>query len=312
MMLGTDYPENRLPDDDGVSFLAQVTPVLAAADVAFGNLEGVLMDGGEPRKRCSNPAACYLFRSPARYAQHFAAAGFDVLSLANNHALDFGETGRSATMRHLDEAGIRHSGRIGDIATWTVAGLRVGTIAYAVTRNSHSMLEPGAAAVEVAALAAGHDILIVSFHGGAEGEDALHLPFGEETYYGEPRGDVVAFARAMIDAGADLVLGHGPHVVRAMEHYRGRLIAYSLGNFATYYGISVSGLKGVAPILVVTLDGAGRFVEGRIHSTVQRRPQGPSLDPAGRALALIRELSHADFPEPGLRFADDGTIAPLP
>ena len=68
MMIGTDFPENHLPDDDGVSFLAAVTPVLSSADVAFGNLEGVLVDGGEPAKKCKNPNACYLFRSPTRYA----------------------------------------------------------------------------------------------------------------------------------------------------------------------------------------------------------------------------------------------------
>ena len=67
MMIGTDYPENHLPDDDGVSFLAAVTPILSAADITFGNLEGVLVDGGEPGKKCSNPDACYLFRSPSRY-----------------------------------------------------------------------------------------------------------------------------------------------------------------------------------------------------------------------------------------------------
>lgn len=104
MMLGTDYPENHLPDDDGASFLAEVAPVLRAADVTFGNLEGVLLDGGTPRKQCDNPRACYLFRTPSRYVEHYVDAGFDVLSLANNHARDFGEKGRTATMRTLDEA----------------------------------------------------------------------------------------------------------------------------------------------------------------------------------------------------------------
>jgi hypothetical protein len=136
------------------------------------------------------------------------------------------------------------------------------------------------------------------------------LPFGEEEYHGEPRGDVVRFARSMVDAGADFVFGHGPHVVRAMEHYRNRLIAYSLGNFATYYGISVDGLNGIAPILLVTLDGEGRFVDGRLHSTVQIRPGGPQPDGSEAALNLIRDLSHQDFGSPGIAFEDDGNIRP--
>ncbi|MDH3433212.1 MAG: CapA family protein, partial [Gammaproteobacteria bacterium] len=128
--------------------------------------------------------------------------------------------------------------------------------------------------------------------------------------YGEPRGDVVLFARCMVDAGADLVIGHGPHVVRAAERYKDRLIAYSLGNFATYYGISVAGIKGIAPILVTTLDGDGRFVEGEIISTIQLRPDGPSIDPRQRALNLMRGLSAEDFDNPGLRFLPDGRVLP--
>jgi poly-gamma-glutamate capsule biosynthesis protein CapA/YwtB (metallophosphatase superfamily) len=308
MMLGTNYPENHLPDDDGVSFLAAVTPTLGAADLTFGNLEGVLVDGGEPAKQCSNPSACYLFRSPARYASYYAAAGFDVLSLANNHARDFGEEGRTSTMRALDAVGIHHSGREGDFASIVVNDLNVAVLSYAVTQESNLLLDYDLAATTVAEYATDHDIVMVTFHGGAEGVDATNLPFAEEEYYGEPRGDVVLFARRMVDAGADLVIGHGPHVVRAAELYKERLIAYSLGNFATYYGISVAGLKGIAPILITTLDGEGRFVEGEIVSTVQLRPAGPSIDPEQRALNLMRGLSTEDFGNPGLRFEPDGKL----
>ncbi len=311
MMLGTDFPENHLPDDDGVGFLADVTPVLAAADVAFGNLEGVLVDGGEPAKKCSNPSACYLFRSPTRYADYYAAAGFDVMSLANNHARDFGEEGRTSTMQALAAAGIHHSGREGDFASFEANGLKIAVLAYAVTRESNMLLDYELAEQTVREFAATHDIVMVTFHGGAEGVDATNLPFAEEEYYGEPRGDVVKFSRMVVDAGADLVVGHGPHVVRAMERYNDRLIAYSLGNFATYYGISVAGIKGIAPILLTTLDGEGRFVEGAIVSTIQLRPAGPSIDPEQRALKLIRGLTAEDFEAPGLRFHDDGRFEPV-
>ena len=311
MMLGTDYPENHLPDDDGVGFLAAVTPLLSAADITFGNLEGVLVDGGEPGKRCSNPAACYRFRSPSHYVEHYVAAGFDVMSLANNHARDFGEDGRLATMQTLANAGIHHSGLEGDFASFQTNGLRVALVAFAVTKNSNLLLDYEQSAATIAECATTHDIVIVSFHGGAEGQDAMHLPFDEEEYYGEPRGDVVKFSRMMVDAGADLVLGHGPHVVRAMERYKDRLIAYSLGNFATYYGISVDGTKGVAPILVVTIDETGKFIEGQIQSTVQIRPDGPTIDESQKALNLIRDLSIQDFGEPGITFLSEGRIVPV-
>lgn len=310
MMIGTDYPENHLPDDDGIGFLAGIAPWLWSADIAFGNLEGVLVDGGEPGKKCSNPKACYLFRSPTRYAWHYRSAGFDVLSLANNHARDFGEEGRTETMRALGRAGILHSGREGDFASFTVNDLRIAVLAYAVTKNSNMLLDYELSEQTVREFATSHDIVIVSFHGGAEGQDVTRLPFGDEEYYGEPRGDVVRFARMVVDAGADLVIGHGPHVVRAMERYNDRLIAYSLGNFATYYGISVAGAKGVAPILVATLDSDGRFLEGEIISTVQIRPAGPSIDAQKRALHMLRGLSIEDFQNPGLQFHPNGRITP--
>lgn len=308
MMIGTDFPDNRLPDDDGAGFLAGVESLLQSADISVGNLEGVLLDGGEPAKKCSNPAACYLFRSPTRYAQHFAAAGFDALSLANNHARDFGEEGRSASMAALDDVGIQHSGREQTTAEWQHGTTRIGFVAFAVTRESNPMLEVDLASAMVYDLAERNDIVIVSFHGGAEGLDALRLPFGEETYYDEPRGDVVRFSRSMIDAGADIVLGHGPHVVRATELYRQRLVAYSLGNFATYYGISVAGLKGVAPILEVRLSGEGILEAAQIHSTQQIRPAGPTFDPKQRALEWIARLNRQDFGLTALRFDANGNL----
>lgn len=311
MMIGTDFPENHLPDDDGVSFLAHVTSHLSSADIALGNLEGVLLDGGEPAKKCSNPSACYLFRSPTRYAQHYRDAGFDVLSLANNHARDFGEEGRTSSMEALAAVGIHHSGREGDFASFEVNGIRVAVLAYAVTKNSNMLLDYKLSEQQIAEHAATHDIVIVSFHGGAEGRDATHIPFVEEEYYGEPRGDVVRFARMAVDVGADLVIGHGPHVVRAMELYKGRLIAYSLGNFATYYGISVAGIKGNAPILFTTLDEQGKFIEGQLVSTEQLRPAGPTIDPQQKALAQARSLTLQDFKHSGLAFAPDGKITPV-
>lgn len=382
-MMGTDYPENILPDDDGVGFLSGVAPVLSAADITFGNLEGVLMDGGEAIKRCKPPAttkrkpdsppvaaneavvseegpiadtgeisneaagtqtpvesesasqlepvttsvqrmlppattveqpvtagSCYVFRSPMRYANYLRDAGFDVMSLANNHAQDFGDPGRDSSMATLDAIGIHHSGREGDIAEWTTQGRRFALVAFAPNVGSHQLNDLVRAQEIIKAVAANHDIVIVSFHGGSEGEGASTLPFAHEIYAGEDRGDVVEFAHTVIDAGADLVIGHGPHVLRAVELYRDRLIAYSLGNFATYYGISVTGIRGIAGILTTRLADDGRFMEARLDSTIQIRPAGPTLDPERRAVAQLRELTTQAFPMGSLRIEDDGRILP--
>jgi hypothetical protein len=309
IMMGTDFPENILPDDDGVGFLAAVTQILSQPDVTFGNLEGVLQDGGEPVKQCKDKRICFLFRTPTRYATYLAQAGFDVMSLANNHARDFGEEGRSASMAALDSVGIRHSGREGTVASWLANGRRVALVAFAPNVGANSLNDPQIGLPQVAELAASHDIVIVSFHGGAEGNGAEVLPFAREIFAGEDRGNVVEFARAMVDAGADLVLGHGPHVVRPMEIYRDRLIAYSLGNFATYYGISVEGIRGIAPILLCTLDDEGRFVSGRVEATAQIRPAGPTPDAAGAVITLLRSLTDTAFPQGQLQINADGTLS---
>lgn len=308
MMLGTNYPQNHLADDDAVSLLTPVHDVLRNADITFGNLEGTLSDTAEPEKKCKVKDRCYLFRSPVRYVSLFKEAGFDVISLANNHARDFGESGRTDSMTALDTVGIFHSGRQGDIASWEVKGLNIAMIAFAPFKDSHDMLDLTYAQRLVAEVSEDHDIVIVSIHAGAEGLDVMRLPFEEEFYYGENRGDAVAFAHAVIDSGADMVIGHGPHVPRALELYQGRLISYSLGNFCTYYGISVAETKGLAPILKAELDENGQFVSGRIISARQIRPGGPVLDKSHQAARLIKSLTEEDFPHGQLSLDDAGRV----
>jgi poly-gamma-glutamate capsule biosynthesis protein CapA/YwtB (metallophosphatase superfamily) len=308
IMPGTDFPENILPDDDGLSFFDAVTPILSAPDITFGNFEGVLLDGGEPVKQCKNKSQCFLFRTPTRYARYLKLAGFDVMSLANNHARDFGEEGRSSSMAALAAEGIHTSGREGTVASFAANGRRIAMLAFAPNVGSNSLNDPQIGIPLVTELASKHDIVIVSFHGGAEGNGAEKMPFAREIFAGEDRGHVVEFARSMIDAGADIVLGHGPHVVRPMELYKDRLIAYSLGNFATYYGISVEGIRGIAPILLVTLDDEGKFVSGKIEPTIQVRPAGPAPDPEKKVIALLRELTRNAFPDGPLSIAEDGAL----
>lgn len=234
------------------------------------------------------------------------------MSLANNHAQDFGDPGRDSTMQALGAVGILHSGREGDIAEWTTQGRRFAMVAFAPNVGSHQLNDLVRAQEIVTELAARNDIVIVSFHGGSEGEAAYRLPFARELYQGEDRGDVVEFAHTVIDAGADLVIGHGPHVLRAMEVYRGRLVAYSLGNFATYYGISVRGIRGVSGVLVARVADDGRFLDGRIEPTMQIRPGGPQPDRERRAIRQLQALTAEAFPQGSLVISDDGQITAGP
>ena len=152
----------------------------------------------------------------------------------------------------------------------------------------------------------------MSFHGGAEGNKALHVPHGQETFYGENRGNLRAFTHMAIDAGADLILGHGPHVLRGMEVYSGRLIAYSLGNFATYGRFNLSGNLGIGAVLEVELDKEGKFIGGKLLPTAQEGRGRPIRDNKARAIDLVRMLSSQDFPKTHVRVAKDGSLSTKP
>jgi hypothetical protein len=311
-MLGSTFPdESGLPPDDARGQLAEATPVIGAADLAFGNLEGPMLEGGTSAKCAhSRPGRCYAFRMPTRYAQRLRDAGFDAVSMANNHAGDFGAEGRASTRRALDAAGIAHSGEPGDVARLEARGLRLALVAFATSEATHDLRDVEGATALVSALAREVDLVVVSFHGGAEGAGAQHVPAGAEEFYGEARGDLRRFARAVVDAGAALVFGHGPHVVRGMELYRGRLIAYSLGNFATYGAFNLAGPNALAPVLEVRLGPDGSFRGGQVHAFRQDRPGGPRRDPAGEVIGRLRDLSCEDFGPAAVEVLEDGTLRP--
>ncbi|AYL98527.1 CapA family protein [Mucilaginibacter celer] len=315
MMLGTSYPNNyTLPPDSAKNSFNVIADELRNASVTFGNLEGSLLDGGSPahyklHQRCK----AYLFRMPTAYAGVFKDAGFDVLSLANNHIGDFGDTGRVSTMHVLDSVGINYGGLLAHpTSVFERNGIKYGFCSFAPNANTLPILNLPNAAKVISELKQRCDIVIVSFHGGGEGVGYEHVPFAMESFISEKRGDVHAFAHNAIDAGADVIFGNGPHVSRAMEVYKNRLIAYSLGNFCTYKSVSVAGVCGLAPLLKVHLNKKGEFLNGRIISLRQDHNKGLELDTLNRAAIRIKQLTEADFPDAGLVISDSGKLSLAP
>jgi hypothetical protein len=304
VMMGASFPVDSsktppdatrfLPSRDGRDLFKEVTPALKSADITFCNLEGPLLDGGRPRKSCRNPESCYLFRTPTHYVNNLVAAGFDMASLANNHSRDFIE-GLASTMTVLDRVGIAHSGKWGDLAKIEVKGRKVVMIAFAPYDGLYNLLEVKEAVKIIQELAQENDLIIVSLHGGAEGGRCTHVPDSMEVFFGEERGHLKQFARQVIDAGADLVIGHGPHVPRGLEFYKNRLIAYSLGNFCTYERFNLKGANGLTFILKVQLQADGAFDSGQVIACKQLEPGIPVLDPQNAVIPLLQKLSNADF-----------------
>ena len=311
IMMGSDFPcKADLPPQDGQELFKPVKEILSRADISFGNLEGPLCDGGETTKDVDS-GNVFVFRTPTRFAANLQEAGLKVVSLANNHALDFGPAGLASTKRALDQVGVKHSGQDGEVAEFEVEGLKIALIALTFGPGPRSINQPRAALAEIAALAKKYQILLVSIHAGAEGRGAQHVADETECFLGEDRGNSVKFAHDAIDRGAALILCHGPHVPRALEVYKGRLIAYSLGNFCTYKGMNLTGASGLAPILWVELNGQGEFLRGQIHSYLQERPGGPKPDEQAQAYKRIKALSLEDFPESCPLFTGAGAILPL-
>lgn len=311
LMLGSDFPTPDLPPQDGRALFDAVRGLLGKADVSFGNLEGTLCDGGRCAKNTAR-ANVYAFRTPTRFARTLKEAHFSVLSLANNHSRDFGYTGQRATREALKKVGIKYSGRYGEVAEFNVRGVKLGLIAVSFGPGSRSLNRPEEVWREIGSLAPKYDILLVSVHGGREGSAALRTQNKTEYFLGENRGNLVRFARGAVDRGADMILGHGPHVPRALEVYKGRLIAYSLGNFCTYKGMNLSGALGYAPLLWTELGPDGEFRRGRIYSFTQYRPGGPQKDQQQRALGLMRTLSLQDFPASSPLITASGEMRLLP
>jgi hypothetical protein len=294
-----------------------------AADIVTGNLEGTLGRGG-PSKCGGGSTNCHAFQAPASYAGVFRRAGFEMLNLANNHSRDFGSSGLAQTRSALHGARIAHTGLRGQVRVLEANGVRVAFLGYAPYPWTGPLLDVGkgrsevraarvkAARVrlrarrEVAAAASRADVVVVFMHAGAEGSGATHVPHGRETAFGENRGETRRFARTMIDAGADAVLGSGPHVLRGIECRRGRPIAYSLGNFVGYHTLSTSGVLALSGVVRLRIGPDGRFLGGRLVPVELQGPGVPRLDPKRRGVALVRRLSRQDFGSSRCRIEADG------
>ena len=287
------------------------------ADIVTGNLEGTLATGGaskcgrRKRRSVKHEGDCFAFRAPPRYARGLRRMGFDLVNVANNHFNDFGGTGQAQTTAALSGAGIAYTGQPGRIVTVKVAHTRVAFVGFAPYPWANPLLDIPAAAGLVRTAKKTNDVVVVMMHQGAEGAGALHVPFGSEGAFGENRGNPRAFTHAMIDAGAGLVLGSGPHVIRGIERYRHRLIAYSLGNFAGPHTLAAGGVTALSAILRVEISSDGDIVGGRWVPVTLVSPGVPRYDRSGASIRLVKRLSLSDF---GRRFPifSDGRIGREP
>jgi len=306
LMVGSSYPSAYfLPRDTEGNILQAAMTLLQSTDLRIGNLESAVSDNAPLYKQCGGNQ-CFAFRTPLKYAQFYKDAGFDYLNISNNHSFDFGMKGVEHTLDFLGKNNIRTSGvPQHPIDTLTVRNTKIGFASFAPHNNCLDLNDDSLVKATIATLRPMCDVLIVFFHGGGEGASKKHTPKGREIFFGQDRGDVRHFSHMCVDAGADLVIGSGPHVVRGMELYKEKLIAYSLGNFATYHQFNLKYPNNIAPLLQVKITNKGNLAENKVFSFLQEGEGVPKADSTMGAFRLIQALSEEDF---GFKEVGAGTL----
>ena len=297
----------QLPSDPGDYF----SPVVAAlaAPIVFGNLEGTMTTS--TTSKCGRTSRhCYAFKVPPSFATVYHRAGFTVLNAANNHSYDFGEAGVRSTTAALRAAGIVQAGLPGEIGVVHDGSIRVAFVDFAPYYNTNDLLNLATAAQLIQKAKSMANVVVVYMHAGAEGANADHVTKKTEYFVGENRGNPYAFAHAAINDGADLVIASGPHVLRGMEFYRGRLIDYSLGDFTNYEAFALEGDLDPSAILHVTLSDTGSFISARFTSVVLRDSGQAFVDPTMAAARFVNQLSRDDFGSTAAVIAPNGAIRP--
>ncbi len=312
VMLGTSYPATKYLPENVTNLLRPLQQTLASADVTFGNLEGCFSDSASPVKIVKDSSKAYLFRMPCHYAVELQKAGFDLMSIANNHSQDFGQKGIETTKSIMDSLGIAVAGTE-NYPTAIIArdSIRYGFCAFSANKGTLYINDYKTLKKIVSNLKEKADIVIVSFHGGAEGNGYQRTPDSTEIFLGENRGFVKEFARKAIDAGADLVLGHGPHVPRTIDLYKNRFIIYSLGNFCTFGRFNLRAANGIAPLLSLQLTPQGEFVSGKIVPIKQLGRGVPRVDSQRKVIRNMQKLLVEDAPNCGLQIDENGNITKL-
>ena len=297
--------------------LAPLRPLVKDADVLLLNLEGAIGDGDTPTKCGPFSTLCFAFRMPPAAAPALRALGGRAVvvgNVANNHSRDAGADGFDSTVAHLARAGIVATGvdTLASVAV-TARGDTVAFLGFATSGpGTPDARDLDAVRRHVARAAERWPRLVVTMHVGAEGLPAQRTRDSTERYANGDRGNAVAFARAAVESGADLVVGHGPHLLRAAE-WQGRVpVFYSLGNLVTYGPFSNKPPIDRGAIACAVLDRKGRVRSATLRPTVQRWPGRVARDRSRRAFVLVDSLSRLDFPRTGVRVHDDGTVVRRP
>lgn len=307
--LRVDFGRSSAPD----SLLAPLLPLFTDADIVLVNVEGAIGDGPAARKCGKRAQHCFAFRQPTSAAtalRHLDDSAVVVGNVANNHARDAGDDGFVRSVANLTKAGVLVTGA-DTMATPVVTrhGDTIGVIGFHTSSDSPDARDLAAVRRYVARAVAQYGTVVVTMHLGAEGADAQRTRDSTELFLGTiDRGNPVAFANAALDAGATMVIGHGPHVLRAVEWRGDRLVVYSLGNLLTYGPFRLQEPLNRGTVMCADIDSMRHVRSAWLRPTVQLAPGILRPDSTNRAAMLIDSLSALDFPGTGASIGLDDVL----
>ena len=302
---GTNQKEPKIDN----TYLDPLKPYLQGQDLLIGNLEGAITNYSIPRKAAGDNK--YSFRSDYKSAEILKDLKFDCLHIANNHTRDFYDQGLWDTRDFCQKNGILAAGLKDEIVCKDIRGVRFSFVGfhYANPEYFNSIHNTEKAVELIKCARENSDVVVVTIHAGAEGASSANVSDKEEAYFREKRGNIYAFSRLLIDHGADLIVTSGPHIVRPIEIYKGKLIAYSLGNFLGYGGaFSRAGHLNYSLILDVTVNASGDFVRGKVIPLVFDSNGIPQYDKKGKIIEIINKLNKTNFPHNTLEIDKTGVL----
>jgi hypothetical protein len=299
-------------DPDSIAPLLK--PFLSGADLVLLNVEGAIGAGPAPQKCGPRSTNCFAFRQPPTAAaaiRRLADSSVAIVgNLANNHSHDAGSDGRDTTIARLTDAHIFVTG-VDTLATPVVlaSGDTIGVLGFYTDSTTPDARDIRAVRRHVARAVDQFGTVIVTMHLGAEGPTAQRTKNATERFLNHiNRGNPVAFADAAFAGGATLVIGHGPHVLRAGEWRDDRLVLYSLGNLLTYGPFKLREPTNRGVVACATIDSAQHVSGAELRPTMQEWPGVLRPDSTKRALTLVDSLSSLDFPRTGVKVDSSGAL----
>jgi poly-gamma-glutamate capsule biosynthesis protein CapA/YwtB (metallophosphatase superfamily) len=304
-MMGS--PQYGLPPANGRYLFARTKRYLKA-DISIVDQEGTLTTVGPSKCADSGPPECFAFMTPPGYAANLTAAGFNVANLADNHTLDYGEIGLTNTQAALRAVHLKYTGLPDQFAIKHVDKVAIAVLGFAPYEWCADSLDLPAVTALVHRARRVANVVIVYFHAGAQGANEVNVGPGDESVFGDPQGNIRVLAHTFINAGADMVIGTGPHVLRGIQFYKGKMIDYSLGNFLGYRGFGLGGNLSTSAVLQATITAGGKFISARLRPVTLDGDGVPS--PGGYGISLVRTVSREDFGRSAARISANGVIRP--